>query len=280
MSVLAPLLTGHEGRGEPLPPAHSGPILRAALLATGGLHLIPILHCCQYRPALPVFQAALPAAREGCVLREPLPIPATKCDSTTRPPCSPSLPPTPQSSELRYQQQVEGLQRQLLAATRQRWREDLGLDGGADGGDDPHASRPAKRQHQQQHTPAAGGAAAAAGARAPQPPPAQPGGEDEGEEEERRREAEELLLRARAPDEVQLEEQPKRQEQAGAWVSVGVGDGGGGEAVDPYGRDPAFAVQHVERLVVEDTALGVLPEVARLLELQRRLMGRGVGEQQ
>ncbi len=193
--------------------------------------------------------------------------------------CNPPLPPThptPQSSELRYQQQVEGLQRQLLAATRQRWREDLGLDGGADGGDDPHASRPAKRQHQQQHTPAAGGAAADAR------PPGEGEEEEEGEER-RRREAEELLLRARAPDGVQLEEQPKRQEQAGVWVSVGVGVGvgdGGRDEADPYGRDPAFVVQHVERLVVEDPALGVLPEVARLLELQRRLMGRGVGEQQ
>lgn len=170
---------------------------------------------------------------------------------------------------------MEGLQRQLLSATRQRWREDLGLEGGA-AGDDPHASRPAKRQHQQQHTPAH--EHAAAGAR-PAPPSASGEEEAQGDGQEGRREAEELLLRARAPDEVQVDEQPKRHEQAGAWVSVGVGDGDGGEVADPYGRDPAFVVQHVERLVVEDPALGVLPEVARLLELQRRLMGRGLGEQ-
>eukprot|EP00198_Chlamydomonas_reinhardtii_P011691 XP_001701028.1 predicted protein [Chlamydomonas reinhardtii] len=150
------------------------------------------------------------------------------------------------ASELRYQQQLEDMQLELARLQRTRWREDLGLDPG------PTAKKRA---------------APAAPEASPQPEAAKQEEEEEDVAAREREEAERLLREARPPPEGPLEDPARRVELRAKAGAVG----------DP--EDPAahFTVQHVEAVVVDEpTELQVLPEVARLLQLQRRLMGDGV----
>ncbi|KXZ56238.1 hypothetical protein GPECTOR_1g207 [Gonium pectorale] len=146
------------------------------------------------------------------------------------------------ASELKYQSEIEDLQRQLLEAQRERWRHDLGL-------------QPSRKR--------------AASEPAEQPPPVErrTQGTDTADLDEfgAREQAEQLLWNARPPPEAELEA-PNRPQQMAARVSA---------VLDPTDPRAHFTVQHIESLVVEDPALEVLPEVARLLQLQRRLAGQG-----
>ncbi|KAG2441016.1 hypothetical protein HXX76_003869 [Chlamydomonas incerta] len=150
------------------------------------------------------------------------------------------------ASELRYQQQLEDTQLELARLQRARWREDLGLGPG-----------PTSKKR----------AAPAAPEVPAQPEAATQQEEEEDVEAREREEAERLLREARPPPEGPLEDPARRVELRAKAAAVG----------DP--EDPAahFTVQHVEAVVVDEpTELEVLPEVARLLQLQRRLMGDGV----
>ncbi|KAG2486927.1 hypothetical protein HYH03_014426 [Edaphochlamys debaryana] len=148
------------------------------------------------------------------------------------------------SSELKYQAQIEDLQRQLAEAHRERWRHDLSLG-------------PSSRKR------------AAAEPALPEEPVKRHDVATETvdmDSKDPREEAERLLREARPPEEGLVEE-PNRIRAVAA---------GAGAVLDPLDPNPQFTIQHVEELLLEDPALGVLPEVARLLQLQRRLMGRGV----
>ncbi|GLI65448.1 hypothetical protein VaNZ11_008828 [Volvox africanus] len=156
------------------------------------------------------------------------------------------------TSEMRYQIQLEDLQRQLADAQRERWRQDLQLL--------PPRKRAARQQDDEpQRT------AEPAHVAVPAPtPPTEPGESTEGNRDcgdSDLEEAEQLLRSARPP----LQE-PTERSTTTARASALL------DSTDP---SAAFTVQYVEKPVLEDPTLDVLPEVARLLQLQRHLLGQG-----
>ncbi|GFR47090.1 hypothetical protein Agub_g8660, partial [Astrephomene gubernaculifera] len=179
--------------------------------------------------------------------------------------------------ELRYMSQVEELQRQLAEAHRERWRHDLGLE-------PPRkrvSSGPVRTTATTVHAQASLLSQQKQQEQEQEPSRPKPcldaelggGGKRSGEawlsgelisEVEGVEEAERLLRSAHPPPESVV---------GGYEQRVGITEEA--EGLDPFGPDARFTVQHVESLVVgEDTSLEVLPEVARLLELQRRISGQ------
>ncbi|GLC64343.1 hypothetical protein PLESTF_000151200 [Pleodorina starrii] len=199
------------------------------------------------------------------------------------------------ASELRYQMQVEDLQRQLAEAQRERWRQDLQVlpprkrAAPPQQPEDAPSAAAAQVPEQMSQAPGQGsqvpgqmsqapGQGSQAPAQASQAPVAsRPGqqGEDEGGGEgsggdSGRADAEWLLRTARPPagglgSGLELNVLVQRSMMPGR----------AGVELDPMDPGPHFMVQYLEQLELEDPTLDMLPEVARLLELQRRLLGQG-----
>ncbi|GIM00701.1 hypothetical protein Vretimale_5653 [Volvox reticuliferus] len=159
------------------------------------------------------------------------------------------------TSEMRYQIQLEDLQRQLADAQRERWRQDLQLL--------PPRKRAAP-QPDDEPQPAAGAAPVPVPISCPPTEPAEGSGGIKDGGDSGLEEAEQLLLSARPHPEV-LQEPTERSIMAARANAL----------LDPTDASADFTVQHVEKLVLEDPVLDVLPEVARLLQLQRHLLGQG-----
>lgn len=164
------------------------------------------------------------------------------------------------ASELRYQMQVEDLQRQLAEAQRERWRQELQLL--------PPRKRAAVQTNEllvESTAPLQSPLPAMGSPTVPAHDTSQEGtGGGKGESgESGLEEAERLLRSARPPP--QVLEMPARRTVMAARASVVL------DATDPSAH---FTMQHLEKLELEDPVLEVLPEVARLMQLQRQLFGQ------